>query len=162
MRTSDKPTEHILIKASTNSQWDCCEFALIHLSEGWKQQQTKRLEAVKPFADDYEFQSLRFYDGPVEFFQSGDDGEPDIEELLADRDWAFVELDDDEQERLTPPESRLDCYRIVIYRDGDARYEAYGKYTNEEFWTNAFSLPQLTGQTVETGHDTCEVLPAIG
>lgn len=149
MRTSDKPTADILIRARTNSEWDCCEFAVIHLSEEWRIQQTKRLEAIKPFADDYNFQSIRFYDGSVEFFQSGDDGEPDIEELLADRDWVFVELDDDELDKLTQPENSLDFYKIVIHRDGDARYEAFGKHTNEEFWTNAFSLPQLTGQPVE-------------
>lgn len=149
MRTSDKPTEHILIRARTNSEWDCCEFAVIHLSEEWRKQQTKRLETIKPFADDYNFQSIRFYDGSVEFFQSGDDGEPDIEELLVDRDWVFVELDDNELDKLPQPENSLDFYKIVILRDGGARYEAFGKRTNEEFWTNAFSLPQLTGQTVE-------------
>lgn len=149
MRRSDKPTADILIRARTNSEWDCCEFAVIHLSEEWRKQQTKRLGAIKPFADDYNFQSIRFYDGPVDFFQSGEDGEPDIEELLAGRDWVFVELDDDELDKLTQPENSLDFHKIVIHRDGDARYEAFGKHTNEEFWTNAFSLPQLTGQTVE-------------
>lgn len=68
MRRSDKPTADILIRARTNSEWDCCEFAVIHLSEEWRKQQTKRLGAIKPFADDYNFQSIRFYDGPVDFF----------------------------------------------------------------------------------------------
>lgn len=149
MKISDKPTEHILIKARTDSEWDCCEFALIHLSEGWKRQQAKRLEAVKPFKNDYSFLSMKFYNTSVDFYQSGDDGNPDIEELLADKDWAFVEIDEDEQDELTPPESRLDCYTLEIYRDGNAIYKAYSKYTNDEFWTNEFSLQQLTEQAIE-------------
>ena len=144
MKTSDKPTADILIKASTNSEWDCCEFAVIHLSEEWSKRQAKRLEAVKPFSDDYTFQSMKFYDGSVEFFQSGDE-ESSIEELLADREWVFVELNDGELDKLASPENRLDFYKIVIYRDGNARYEAFGKHTDEEFWTYEFPLQQLTG-----------------
>lgn len=149
MKISDKPTADILIKARTDSEWDCCEFAIIHLSEKWKEVQAERLESVKPFADNYNFQSIRFYDGSVSFFQSGNDEEFDVEELLADREWVFVELDEDEQDELTQPENCLDFYKIVIYRDGNARYEAFGKHTNEEFWTDEFPLPQLVEQTVE-------------
>lgn len=145
MKTSDKPTANILIKASTNSEWDCCEFALIHLSEEWGKLQAKRLEAVKPFRDDYSFQSIRFYDGSVEFFQPGEE-EFNMEELLADREWVFVKLDDDELDKLTPPENSLDFYVLEIHRDGNARYKAYGKHTNEEFWTNEFPLQQLIEQ----------------
>lgn len=148
MKISDKPTAHILIKASTNSEWDCCEFAIIHLSEEWRKLQEKRIEAVKPFGDDYSFQSMRFYDGSVDFFQSEDEG-PDVEELLADKQWVFVELDDGELDKLTPPESSLDCYMLVLYRNGNARYEAFGKHTSEEFGTNIFLLQQLTGQIIE-------------
>lgn len=150
MKISDKPTGYILIKAHTDSEWDCCDFALIYLSEEWKRQQAKRLEAVKPFADNDTFSSINFYDSSVNFFQTGDEDEPDVEELLADKEWAFVELDDDDEtDRMTSPENRLECYKLVIYRDGNARYEAIGKYTNEEFWTSEFSLQQLTEQAVE-------------
>lgn len=150
MKISDKPTKYILIKASTDSEWDCCDFALIYLSEEWKKLQAERLEAVKPFADNYTFSSINFYDSSVNFFQTGDGEEPDMKELLADKEWAFVELDnDDETDRLTSPENRLVRYKIVIRRDGNARYEALGKHTNEEFWTSEFPLQQLTGQAVE-------------
>lgn len=149
MKTSDKPTEHILIKARTNSGWDCCRFALIYLSEIWQEEQTKRLEAVKPFKDDYTFQSMRFYDTSVDFYQSGSDEESGIEKLLADKEWAFVEIDEDELDELTPPESRLDCHMLEIHSDGNAKYKAYGKHTDEEFWTNEFSLQQITEQTVK-------------
>ena len=149
MNISDKPTEHILIKAKTNSEWDCCEFALLYLSEKWQQQQAIRLNAVKPFKDDYSFHSMSFYDeASVNFYQPGDDGKPDMEELLADKDWTFVEIDEDELDELTPPESSLYCYMLEIHRDGNARYKAYGKYTSEEFWTNEFPLQELTERTI--------------
>ena len=153
MKVSDKPTVEILIRAKTNSEWDCCDFAVIHLSEEWRKLQATRLEAVKPFKGDCNFQSISFYDGSVEFFQSGLDDElveePNIEELLADRDWVYVELDDDELDKLASPENRLDFFKIVICRDGNARYVVFGKHTNEEFYTNQFSLQQLTGQAAE-------------
>ena len=147
MKTSDKPTAHILVRARTNSEWDCCDCAIIHLSEEWRKKKKKRIEAVKPFGDDYNFQSMRFYDGSVNFFQSKDEG-PDVEELLADKQWVFVDLDDSELDELTSPENSLDFYKIVIYREGNARYETFGKHTDEEFWTNEFPLQQLTGQTI--------------
>lgn len=163
MKISDKPTEYVLIKASTDSEWDCCDFALIYLSEKWKKLQAERLEVVKPFVDNYSFSSLNFYDSSVDFFQTGDEEEPDMEELLADKDWTFVELDDDDEtDRMTSPENSLECYKLVIQRDGNARYEAISKYTNERFWTNVFPLQQLTERTVETSQDTNEVSPTIG
>ena len=33
----------------------------------------------------------------------------------------FVELTQEEQDNLIPPESALDCYEIVLYKDGDAK-----------------------------------------
>lgn len=144
MKVSDKPTGHILVRAHSNSEWDSCEFAIVSISEKWKKEQLKRLEVVKPFAEDYVFQSLNFYDYSVNFYQTGENGLPDLDELLADKDWTFIELSEEELDNLTPPESSLDCYRLAIYRDGDAKYKAYGKHTGEEFWTENLPLKQLT------------------
>lgn len=148
MKTSDKPTKQVLIKAKTDSEWDCCEFALITLSEKWISQQAERLEAVKPFAGDLSFQSMRFYSNSVTFYQLGD-YDLDIERLLSEKSWVFVELEEDERDRLALPENSLDFHKIVIYRDGNARYEAFGKHTNEEFWTEEFPLQLLIGQVVQ-------------
>lgn len=144
MKVSDKPTGRILVRAHSNSEWDSCEFAIVSISEKWKEEQLKRLEFIKPFAEDYDFQSLNFYNCAVDFYQTGEDGLPDLDELLAGKDWTFIELDEEEPDNLTPPESSLDCYRLAIYRDGDAKYKAYGKYTGEEFWTEDLPLKQLT------------------
>ncbi len=47
MKKSIKATEYLLIKAKTNCEWDNGDFAIIHITDDWKQTQQKRLEAVK-------------------------------------------------------------------------------------------------------------------
>ena len=146
MKLSDKATINILVKANTNSEWDNCEFAIIHLSEQWKKEQAQRLEYVKPLQGNYNFCSMNFYDTAVDFYRTGEKDQPDIENLLAGKEWVFVELENGEQETFTIPENRLDCYRLVLRANGTAYYTAYGKHTSEEFWTEEFSLHQLTQQ----------------
>jgi len=146
MNISDKPTNRILARAHTDSEWDSCDFAIITLSEDWRKMQFERLEAITPFANDLSFFSLHFFDGAADFYQHGDDGLPDIDELLGDNEWAFVELTQEEQDNLTPPGSALDCYEMVLYKDGDAKYTAYGKHTDEEFWTTELPLRKILEQ----------------
>lgn len=67
MKISNEPTPYLLLKAGTDSAWDCCDFAIVYLSKEWRQTQSGRLEAVKPFKDDINFQSLNFYDISVGF-----------------------------------------------------------------------------------------------
>lgn len=146
MNISDKPTDHILVRAHTDSEWDSCDFAIISVSENWQKEQLARLETVKAFENDWSFNSMNFFDGSAGFYSSGDDGLPDVDELLSDKMWAFVELTQEEQDNLTPPESCLDCYKMVLYKDGDAKYTAYGKHTDEEFWTTELPLRKILEQ----------------
>lgn len=143
MKLSDKPTAYILIKANTNSEWDNCEFAIVHLSEEWKKEQAKRLEWVKPLQGNAHFCSMNFYDTAADFYRIGENEQPDIETMLAGKEWVFVELDEEEQEAFTVPENRMDCYRLVLRANGTAYYTAYGKHTSEEFWTEEFDLNML-------------------
>ena len=108
MKISDKPTAHILVKADTNSEWDYCEFAIIHLSEEWKAEQAKRLALVTPLKGNYHFQSMNFYDTAVDFYRTAEDDQPEIEKILEDKIWAFVVLGEGEQETFSIPENRLD------------------------------------------------------
>lgn len=143
MKPSDKPTAHLLVKAHTDSEWDNCEFAIIHLSEEWKQKQAQRLGYVKPLQGNNSFGSMNFYDTAVDFYRAGEEDQPDMEKMLAGKEWVFVELENGEPETFTVPENRLDCYRLVLRTNGTAYYTAYGKHTSEEFWTEEFSLHQL-------------------
>ncbi len=144
MKATNNPTAYILLKATTNSEWDNCEFAIVPITEEWKKVQAKRLETVKPFEEDYTFQSMNYSDTSVDFYSTDENGEPNMEQLLAGYQWVFVELDEGERQALTPPENRLDCYGLVVYNNGNAFYKAYGRHTSEEFWTEEFSLQQVT------------------
>lgn len=155
MKTTDKNTAYILLKANTNSEWDNCEFAIVHVSDEWKKEQAKRLELVKPLEDDYHFLSMNFYDTAVDFYRTGEDGQPDIEEMLGGKEWVFVELKNEEQETFTIPENRLDCHRLAVRANGTAYYTAYGKHTSEEFWTEQLDLNILcSANPEETGLET--------
>jgi len=143
MTKSAKQTEYLLTEAHTNSEWDNCAFALIHITDEWKERAKQRLEAVKPFKGDYYFQSVNYRDGAVDFYQIGEDEQPDIASLLDGKEWAFVETDEAELKNLSVPENRLNCYTLVVLCSGVAYYTASGKYSNEEFWTDDFSLQQI-------------------
>lgn len=146
MKASKIPTEYLLLQAQTISDWDYCAFAIVHLSEEWKQEKLDWLGYVEPLKSNSHFQSMNFYDTAVEFHQTDNDDNPDLENLLADREWVFVELDERELETFALPESALDCYRFVLRSDGTAYYKAYGKHTGEEFSTWDFDVAAVCGQ----------------
>ncbi|WBS74163.1 hypothetical protein PF438_14810 [Elizabethkingia meningoseptica] len=142
MKKSIKPTEYLLIKAK--SEWDDCDFAIIHITEEWKKVQKNRLEAVKIVENDSNLKWLNYEDVKVEFFKFCKENYPQIEEWLSDKSQFFVELENDDLKKLLQPENRLNCYQMQVYKSGNAIYNAFGKHTSEEFWTQEFSLEELT------------------
>jgi hypothetical protein len=48
--------------------------------------------------------------------------------------------------------SRLDCYRLVIFKNGTAYYQAYGKHTGEEFYTEESDLNIICAASYEETH----------
>ena len=143
MKTSLKPTEYLLIKAMTNSEWDDCGFAFIHITDEWKKTQTKRLEAIKAVENDYDLKWLNYADTNVEFFKFSKELYPEVEDWLSERSRIFIELETDDLKRLLQPENRLNCYQMQVFKNGNAIYNAFGKHTGEEFWTEEFSLEEL-------------------
>lgn len=151
MQLSDKPTSHILVRADTNSDYDSCNCAIITLSEEWKQAQLRRLEAARSFAGDISFRGLSFHDWSVDFYYTFRHGLPDIDELLGELRWAFVEVNEEEvnEENLDEEEqlnANLDCHKLLIGSDGDFKYIAFGEYTHDEFSTEEVSLPEILEQ----------------
>ena len=144
MKVSLKPTEYLLIKAMTNSEWDDCGFAIIHITDEWKKTQTKRLEAIKAVENDYDLKWLNYADTNIEFFKFSEEHYPQVEEWLSESSRIFIELETDDLKRLLQPENQLNCYQMQVYKNGNAIYNAFGKHTNEEFWTEEFSLWELT------------------
>lgn len=132
MKLSLTPTEHILVKADTRSEWDCCDFALITCDNNWKEAIRKRLEATASFNAPDSFISFKFYDNSADFYQSKDD---EAELVSWEKEWSFVTLTEEEKESFDEPESRLEPGSLILYKDGTGFYKTYGKHTNEEFYT---------------------------
>lgn len=73
MKLSSTPTEYILVRANSQSEWDCCDFAIITCDDSWKEAIKKKLEAAKSFKAPDSFISFKFYDNSVDFYQSKDE-----------------------------------------------------------------------------------------
>lgn len=143
MKISDKPTEHIMIKAITNSTWDWCDFAIIHLTDEWKKEQKKRLDIINPYTNDYTLISMMYFEQSCTFYKDDDTICPDSSELLDEKVWAFVELNEETLGKLSVPENRIDYHRFHVFTSGYCYYQAVGKHTNEEFWTAKILLDEL-------------------
>ncbi|REC61349.1 hypothetical protein DRF65_16460 [Chryseobacterium pennae] len=143
MKRSDIPTPYLMIKAITNSEWDCCDFAIIFISEDWKKEQQKRLENIKPFSDDYMLISMMYCDQSITFFKDDNEICPDSTDLLEDRIWSFVELNEETRGKLSVPENRITYQVFHVLTNGFGYYQAVGKHTSEEFWTAKFPLEKL-------------------
>ncbi|GEN71155.1 hypothetical protein [Chryseobacterium lathyri] len=90
MKLSDIPTSYLLIKSSTNSEWDACDFAIINITGEWKQTQKKHLEVIKVIENDEDIKSLNYFDTHVEFFRFSKIYYPLVEEWLSERNRVFV------------------------------------------------------------------------
>ncbi|NMR35280.1 hypothetical protein HIO71_13920 [Chryseobacterium aquaticum] len=142
MKKSIKPTEYFLIKAK--SEWDDCDFAIIHITEEWKKIQKKRLEVVKIVKNDSDLKWLNYEDVKVEFFKFSKENYPQIEEWLSGKNQFFVELEKDDLKQLLQPEHDLHNRQMQVFKSGNAIYNAFGKHTSEEFFTEEFSLEEFT------------------
>ncbi|AZB25279.1 MULTISPECIES: hypothetical protein [Flavobacteriales] len=141
MKKSIKPTEYLLIKAK--SEWDDCDFAIIHISEEWKKIQKNRLKVVKIVENDSDLKWLNYEDVNVEFFKFSKENYPQIEEWLSEKNQFFVVLEKDDLKQLLQPEHDLHNHQMQVFRSGNAIYNAFGKHTSEEFFTEQFSLVEL-------------------
>jgi hypothetical protein len=141
MKISEQPTSHILVRAHCDSEWDCCDFAIIDCGKGWAEEIAQRLDTARHLHENPGFFSTRYLDCSASFYSSTDDETDD--ELPKDKDWAFVELEEGEEETFDEPESYLDMYTLTLYQDGSGRYMASGKYTNEDFYTENLPFAEI-------------------
>ncbi|MCC8407749.1 hypothetical protein LJ707_02330 [Mucilaginibacter sp. UR6-1] len=146
MKRSGEPTPYIMILADTASEWDNCDFAVIHLTEEWKGKMRERLAEIERFGTDEELCSLLYWDAPVGFYQNNDEDENGTPKDLLNEDevWCYITLEDGEPENLVAPESRLGTFMLTVYPYGTATYNAIGKHSGEEYWTEAFDISRLT------------------
>jgi len=140
LKKSKKPTEYIIIKASTRSKSDSVEFVIVHVSQEWVELTTKRLAAISEFKENKGLNHHCYWVEPVGYYNS-----PTSQDLLKKllskhEDWAFIELEPNEINSLPIPESKLNAHQFMITKDGIGQYKAYGKGTSEEFYIEQFNL----------------------
>ena len=140
MKISTIPTKRILVKANCQSEWDCCNFALITCDDYWKKEFKKKMDAIAPFNAPEGFLSFRFLDYSVEFYQSKED---EAEILPEGKDWAFISLEEGEEDSFSKPENQLDPGVMILYKDGSGFYQTHGKYSGEEFYTNVIPFQEV-------------------
>lgn len=147
MKTTDKQTSYILIKAETNSDWDSCDFAIITISNKWIRRQKERLKFLESIKDD-SFSIISYRDFFIDFYRThqqklNEEPTPNIKKILGDKNWSFVELEPKDLEEFKKTENRLNCCKINLDRDGDIYYTAFGKHTGEDFWTEIIKLTDI-------------------
>jgi hypothetical protein len=143
MKISEKPTDYILVTARCNSEWDSCDFAIISGGKSWARWLQTRLEAAQAVQNHDDFFCLKFFDTSVEFYISNEEMEENMFEEIEGKSWAFVELENEEEETFSKPENRLDCYTISLFSNGFGKYIAYGKHTGEEFYTERIPFTEI-------------------
>ena len=130
MKISDTRTNKIIIKAYTNSEWDRCDFAVITLKEGFFEWLQKSVKIAASIAlEDRNFYEISF----------NEEEKPDLSFL----DWAFVELSAEEESAFLEPENRIICRKIIFDKYGYFYVKAFGKYSEDEFFTEEILFDTL-------------------
>lgn len=150
MKTTSNITDFMLVKADTKSEWDNCHFALIHCTEEWRERMKQRLNSLQSVESEYGFVSLNYYDTSVDFYRTDESGQNKINRILEEKDWSFVELEENEQETFLVPENRLDLYHLSFYQYGTAIYTAHGKHSGDEFFTAEFPVSDILNYRQQT------------
>lgn len=146
MKIVNHPTDYVLIKAKTNSQWDSCDFAIIDVSGTWKTLMRSRLERLETFWEDDSFFSHAYWEQPLGFFIHRPEEDDELR-IFLDRDdelsSLFVTIEDGDLDKFIRPENRLEADLILIAATGHISYRAYGKHSGEEFFTDPIDAYDL-------------------
>lgn len=147
MKISETPTDKIIVKAYTNSEWDRCEFALITLKEGFFEWLQKSVKIAASIAlEDRYFYEISFLEDKsiTNFYILNEEEKPDLSFLEEnDKDWAFVELSAEEEISFFEPENRIICRKIIFDKYGYFYVKAFGKYSEDEFYTEEILFDTL-------------------
>lgn len=141
MKISTTPTNHLLIRAYTCSDWDDCDYAVINCDRAWRERMASRLEAAARFNPDGSFLSFHYTDQSARFYISRE--ENFFDELPENGVPLFIELEEGEEASFKTPGTCMDGGRIVIHRNGRAYYVRHAENTRDEFFTGSFSVPDI-------------------
>ncbi len=157
MKKAEGISGYIIVKADTNSEWDFCEYAIVEITQKWKETIQARLTLLEQFKNDQSFNQISYWEQPIGFFKTADEGDEfytGIDEIFAEYDdWAFITIDEKELETLAKPENKLAAHQVVISWDGTIQYKAYGKHTGEEFYTHDFAIAEILEAVGKTNNE---------
>lgn len=141
MKLSNEPTEHIIVKASMQSEWDGVDFILMRIPDDFTELK-KKIEQAKSFKDDNYFYRLTFWDSPVGWFTCNEEID-----IPYNPGWYFVNVTPEEIDTFSTPEQRIDGEHVNFFSNGDMQFCGEGKHTGERLWSDRFSIENFLNQT---------------
>lgn len=150
MKATDKPTQHILVRAYTDSESDICTFAIITISDTWKEQQIKTISAFNNVKDNNNFLLMNFTakEESVNFYRErilnlDETPTPNLKKILGKRYWSFVELKKGEKEKFSSPENTMSYCIMKIDSYGNFHYMATAKNSTDKYYTTEIQLTDI-------------------
>lgn len=142
MKAVDFKTSHILVRAYSTNEWLFCNYAIIKVTEEWLERARKAGEQAADLKEDDTFASLSFYESKTDFYNI--EQETEVDRVLdPEKDWSFIEINDEELENLDLVEERLEIHRIHFTRFEDLSVTAYGKCSGSEYYTADIKISKL-------------------
>lgn len=138
MKLSEVPTDKIIIKARTNSEWDYVDFSIVTVDKSWQDKMEDFLMLNKKYHSSIEWLSFNDDEG----FFVDTEGSPFEEFVSQDKkDWSFVEITDEEVEQLSTPENTLKYGSVRI--SDTIQFVMHGKHTSDEFYTESIPITDI-------------------
>lgn len=138
--------KYLIVQASTNSDWDCCEFAIIPIDmislKYWNKVSAVAQNIPKELGLTYGSGLLSLFENYATFYR-------DIEEIddystqVKQGVFVVADLDDDFINELSVPENSIDGDSIRFDFYGNVSFKAWGKHSGEEFWTADIPLKDI-------------------
>ncbi|WP_256007498.1 hypothetical protein [Pedobacter deserti] len=140
MTRSEEPTDYLLIRAQSSSDFDPAQFAIVYLSEHYRQILRKRLMDATGLKDDVQLASINYWDDYAVFYTNSRKIGSFL--LLVDEDWAFVNVADGDLKSLRKPHNIMLDGQLIVSKTGFAQYHANTKHDHETYWTEYFSIKE--------------------
>lgn len=147
MKRSLIPTPYILIRATNSCRWDTVDFAVIHLTESWKDLLAQRLSALTRFAKDESFHNITYWESPLGFYRHPTNRLYTENLICPEEEWTYVTLSGSQEQKFLIPVDELKDHQLVITSHGYANFVAFNARTSEQCWTDWFSISEFIGKS---------------
>ena len=146
MKRSDKPTDYIILKAETTSEFDNCEFAVMHITPEWNKRMAGRLQLLKLIQKDNSFTSLAFVETVEGFYTFSENIHPPF---TGRETWCFIEITPAELQELPEVNVEITGCNIFFYGGSLACLYASSAEDGVELSTGLFNIRALLEMIAE-------------